>query len=64
VRVAVGSILVVAGVLTALFGGFTMVYAGDAPGGEPAVGQGVAIAAVGLGSMALGIWIVSRSRRS
>jgi hypothetical protein len=59
---AAGLILTVGGLVVALFGAFTMVYAGDVEGGEPAVGTGVAIAVTGVGAMVLGIWIISRLR--
>jgi hypothetical protein len=59
---AAGLILTVGGLTVALFGAFTMVYAGDVEGDEPAVGTGLAIALTGAGAVALGIWTISRLR--
>jgi drug/metabolite transporter (DMT)-like permease len=61
---AAGLILAIGGLVVVLFGAFTMVYAGDVEGDEPAVGTGVAIALTGVVAMALGIWIITRLRRA
>jgi hypothetical protein len=59
---AAGAILVLAGILVTLYGLFTMVYAGDVEGGEPAIGMGIAIAAGGIAATVAGIWALRRYR--
>jgi hypothetical protein len=51
------------GILTVLFGLFTMAYSGDVEGGEPAVGAGAATALCGVVAIAAGLWALRRSGR-